>query len=128
MRARRSWHLEINSRARNVMIVGARRFVDRPSACYIHTEPYALFSYMYMHVVVVVVVVACYRAILLIVPSAQFRLARRSSPSKLATCHYNSDAAMALPCVLAYCALCFNMAAFVAAVTEGAVLNKRNIA
>jgi len=48
------------------MIVGARRFVDRQSACYIHTEPYALFSYMYIYVVVVV---ACYRAIVLIVAS-----------------------------------------------------------
>lgn len=68
------------------MIVGARRFVDRPSACYIHTEPYALFSYMYMHVMhVVVVVVACYRAILLIVPSAQFR--RRAALLPLKTRH-----------------------------------------
>jgi hypothetical protein len=48
------------------MIVGARRFVDRQSACYIHTEPYALFSYMYIYVVVVV---ACYRAIVLIFAS-----------------------------------------------------------
>mmetsp|Transcript_6881 Transcript_6881/g.15269 ORF Transcript_6881/g.15269 Transcript_6881/m.15269 type:complete len:106 (-) Transcript_6881:694-1011(-) len=67
MRARRSWHLENYFPRARVMIVGARRFVDRPSACYIHTERYALFSYMYIHVVVVVV--ACYRAILLIVAS-----------------------------------------------------------